>query len=331
RGTGEMRMTEAASGTSGRGAGTGVRRWTVAGIGLCEIARAGLGPPCAGDAAGCTDERPYLLVLQQDGDAVVTNGGIEARLNAGDIAVIDGTAARWTEVSARCRQLRLHLPQAWLRSRLPPGRLPPLHVVAGSAGLGSLLAGLLLKSLQVLRDEPGGLDPPAQVAVRDAVVGLVAAALTVAQSGGPDGAGHLHASPPAARLWPSLCAWIEARLPEPGLCPADVAQAHGISTRHLHRLFHNAGTSFGTFVRNQRLARCRADLADPRCAGLAVTTIAFRWGFSDSAHFSRSFKAAYGTTARAFRSRTHHPPLAGAEGGWVIAVADATAASSYRR
>lgn len=117
-------------------------------------------------------------------------------------------------------------------------------------------------------------------------------------------AGGRPSSPAAMVRWPALCTFIETRLREPSLCPDDVARGNGISTRHLHRLFRQAGTSFGTFVRDLRLARCRADLADPRCAALSVTAIAFRWGFSDSAHFSRSFKAAYGVTARAFRHRS---------------------------
>ena len=36
---------------------------------------------------------------------------------------------------------------------------------------------------------------------------------------------------------------------------------------------------------------------------LPLTEIAYRWGFNDSSHFSRSFKAAFGCTAREFRAR----------------------------
>jgi AraC-like DNA-binding protein len=34
-----------------------------------------------------------------------------------------------------------------------------------------------------------------------------------------------------------------------------------------------------------------------------ITEIAFLWGFSDSAHFSHSFRKEFGTSPRAFRSR----------------------------
>lgn len=95
---------------------------------------------------------------------------------------------------------------------------------------------------------------------------------------------------------------IEAFLSDPALCPARVAATHRISTRHLHRLFKQAGTSFSGYVRSRRLERCRDDLADPRLEGLPLTEIAYRWGFSDSSHFSRCFKVAFGCTAREFRA-----------------------------
>nr|WP_246657492.1 helix-turn-helix domain-containing protein [Cohaesibacter sp. CAU 1516] len=38
-------------------------------------------------------------------------------------------------------------------------------------------------------------------------------------------------------------------------------------------------------------------------ASKTITEIAFRWGFNDAAHFSRSFRRCYGEAARVFRSR----------------------------
>ena len=39
-----------------------------------------------------------------------------------------------------------------------------------------------------------------------------------------------------------------------------------------------------------------------------ITEIAMKWGFSDAAHFSRSFKAAFGISPHAFR-RARTSPL----------------------
>ena len=49
----------------------------------------------------------------------------------------------------------------------------------------------------------------------------------------------------------------------------------------------------------RRLARAREDLTD---SDLPVSTIAHRWGFSDPSHFTRSFKARYGSSPREYRT-----------------------------
>jgi len=38
--------------------------------------------------------------------------------------------------------------------------------------------------------------------------------------------------------------------------------------------------------------------------GKTITEIAFFWGFSDSAHFSRSFRRRFGISPRIFRAQT---------------------------
>lgn len=50
-----------------------------------------------------------------------------------------------------------------------------------------------------------------------------------------------------------------------------------------------------------RLERCREDLLDPVLSDRPVAAIAMRWGFTDAAHFSRVFKAAYGVTPSELR------------------------------
>ena len=250
-----------------------------------------------------TDEGPSL-VLQLAGTTMALAGSAPALLRPGDIALVEGGTAGWSSAgTGPCRQLWLPLRLASPPCRPQHGMLPQLRLLDGHTGLGALLARLL----HGLRDEESNLDAGGRAAVGNAIAGLIAAALRSSPSAADEAAPGPCPGSAAGARWPALCAVIEARLHEPGLCPDGVARSTGISTRHLHRLFHEAGTSFGTFVRNLRLARCSADLADPRCAGLSVTAVAFRWGFSDSAHFARSFKAAYGITARAFRQRRLSP------------------------
>ncbi|MGH2877715.1 MAG: helix-turn-helix domain-containing protein, partial [Solirubrobacteraceae bacterium] len=88
--------------------------------------------------------------------------------------------------------------------------------------------------------------------------------------------------------------YVRTHLSDPELGPASIALAYAISVRTLHALFEDADQSVAGLVRTERLGRCLEDLR--RRGGGSVTEIAFRWGFSDAAHFSRVFKRAFGAT-----------------------------------
>jgi AraC-like DNA-binding protein len=96
--------------------------------------------------------------------------------------------------------------------------------------------------------------------------------------------------------------FIETHLAEPSLSPSQIAAAIGVSVRHLHRIFLSKGHTVAGWIRGRRLQRCRSDLLNPRLSERNITEIAFFWGFSDSAHFSKSFKKEFGLSPRAFRS-----------------------------
>ncbi|CAL9335707.1 hypothetical protein GCM10010423_04360 [Streptomyces levis] len=91
-------------------------------------------------------------------------------------------------------------------------------------------------------------------------------------------------------------AYIDRRLTEPDLSPGSIARAHHISVRYLHKLFQNDGTTVGRWVRQRRLDSCRRELSRTRSRGITVAAVANRWGFPSPAHFSRTFREAYGMT-----------------------------------
>ncbi len=97
--------------------------------------------------------------------------------------------------------------------------------------------------------------------------------------------------------------YILANLDRGDLAPRDIAAANGISVRQLHRLFSGTGTTVSEWVRRLRLARCAADLRRADSASEGITAIAFRWGFNDSAHFSKAFRAEFGQSPRSYRAQ----------------------------
>jgi AraC-like DNA-binding protein len=97
--------------------------------------------------------------------------------------------------------------------------------------------------------------------------------------------------------------YILANLDGVDLSPRAIAAANGVSVRQLHRVFSATGTTVSQWVRKLRLARCAADLRGETGVAEGITNIAFRWGFNDSAHFSKAFRAEFGQSPRAYRAQ----------------------------
>jgi transcriptional regulator GlxA family with amidase domain len=103
-----------------------------------------------------------------------------------------------------------------------------------------------------------------------------------------------------------VLAFIDARLGDADLSPTSIAEAHYISVRSLYTLFETQQATPADWIRQRRLERCRRDLLDPAHADTPVSRIAARWGFASPAHFSRTFRDAYGLTPVEYRSNGHH-------------------------
>jgi AraC-like DNA-binding protein len=94
---------------------------------------------------------------------------------------------------------------------------------------------------------------------------------------------------------------ILARLTQPELNLAQIARLHHLTPRQVQRLFAREGTCFSDFVRDARLDRVRAALADPRQRHRRVLQIVLDNGFDDFSAFSRAFKRRFGTTPTEIR------------------------------
>lgn len=90
-------------------------------------------------------------------------------------------------------------------------------------------------------------------------------------------------------------AYIEAHLGDPGLTAARIADAVGISARHLSRVFAEDGTSVPRYVLGRRLERAHDLLSDPAATGVADAARAC--GFTAMPHFSHAFRTRYGVRA----------------------------------
>ncbi|MFE1897547.1 helix-turn-helix transcriptional regulator [Streptomyces yangpuensis] len=74
-----------------------------------------------------------------------------------------------------------------------------------------------------------------------------------------------------------------------------------MSRRRLYAILRQAGIRLEQWVISERLeAACRL-LASPHNAGLPVSAVAARCGFTSPSHFTRRFRETYGVTPREWR------------------------------
>lgn len=110
-------------------------------------------------------------------------------------------------------------------------------------------------------------------------------------------------SDPRANALAEVKEYVERHLGDSRLNPTAIAAAHYMSTRRLHYLFEDTEMTVTNWIKARRLERCRLDLMDPALGSRTITQIAARWGFVDSAHFSRAFRAAFGASPSKFREQ----------------------------
>jgi len=256
------------------------------------------GSPMAAERASCHLSAPavgdYLLAVHLRGTARASQDGRNVDLGPGDIALFDSTRPYSIAFRAggRFAHIIYQIPRASLDVRRQAGKVTALRVPATS-GPGRL-AFPYLRTLAA-SPWPAASEAPGPAFI-DVALDLVAGALRAA-------AGHRDQLPAHGARIHELKASALARLGDPGLSPESLARVSYISVRQLHRLFAREGLSFATWVREQRLRRCRDDLADPHLGHLAISEIAGRWGYRSPAHFTRAFSARFGVTPRELRRR----------------------------
>ncbi|MFD9052954.1 helix-turn-helix domain-containing protein [Streptomyces zaomyceticus] len=102
--------------------------------------------------------------------------------------------------------------------------------------------------------------------------------------------------------------FIRKNIAHPDLSPQMIAAAHHVSVRYLHRAFEDEANTVGRLILESRLEECRRDLTRAAREKISVAAIAHRWGFQHTAHFSRSFRSAYGMSPRDWISMNDTAP-----------------------
>ena len=233
----------------------------------------------------------YTFMVQRSGTCGVEQAGANAFLLPGDMLLFDNSQPYRLLFDQPFRQTVIQAPRACfgtmahdLERRLAQ-RLPP------SGGFGHLLAGFVQSLDEALPDTD---DSEAAVLV-DELFHLLAAQSAATRASHDRSAVSQHALLERAQRY------ARERIADPDLNLVAIARAQRVSPRTLQRTFASQGTGVMRWLRDERLARCAASLADPALAARAIADIAIANGLRDVAAFCRSFKARYGHTPGGWR------------------------------
>lgn len=240
----------------------------------------------SGYEAGRDVDPHCFLVLQQHGEMSIELGDRVLDLREGDLALLDSAQGMKMIPRGLFSHVSIHLPGERVK-HLEPSQFGKLSTT-GACGqlLGTIVRQVAAGELeQWARPEDGD-------GLQTALVGLLQSVVEYPSRDGSPGL-HLH----------EVQSLIQQRLDSPRLSPVALAEELGISSRQLYRLFESRGDSVCRYILRERLLKAALDLRNPAYSHRSITEIGTRWGFADSAHFSKTFKKQWGVTPRTYRAQ----------------------------
>lgn len=252
--------------------------------------------PCGGDrsSVNMAQDQDEILAIQLvvSGREKMQLGDKEFSLKPGDIFVWDNTQKMQFEVRERLHKISAIMPLQRLKDWMPSAwKDMPRQLFAGTPHNNILKSYML--SLSNTELDGSMMNDNALTETTIAMLANSMSSLSDIEDG-------------SVKFGQLQCIkdYIDRRLHDPELAPKSIAHANAISVRYLHWLFSETGNTVTQYIISQRLDRCKYDIANSMMSYKTITQIAYSWGFSDSAHFSKRFKMAYGSSPRDYRARS---------------------------
>jgi AraC-like DNA-binding protein len=241
-----------------------------------------------------TTEEQYLITIPRQSPVEFSQLGRDVRCDPGGFILERGDEPYRFSYGAANDLCVIKVAKPVLSEKLRSPDRFCARVFNGREGIGSLFTTMAQQIQRQTAAEPA-TDPLAGTVLGRHLVELLALTLdrsSEMESGATSSVREAH-----RRRAQSV---ILSQLSNPDLSPELVADRVGISKRYLHELFAEVNCTVSQFVREQRLRAARDLLQMPNPG--PMSDIAYRFGFSDQAQFSRLFKAMFGQTPSSYRA-----------------------------
>ncbi|MFJ2398114.1 helix-turn-helix domain-containing protein [Streptomyces sp. NPDC087843] len=280
------------SGRPGSAIGGAVRAYEVDGLAVGDIAATAQSMTRTQRLVDDADAHYLLLAMQVQGVGGITQGDHRTRLDPGDCVVLESRRGFELDFTGSFNLWVFAFPQRLVRLSEQEQRRLAARRVDGRTGL----AGVSRRALLDLAGNADELSRSQSAGALELANDLLVALLSEPLAESRQLAGSLQRTLPLR-----IKDHIDRNLADPGLDPAQVAAAFGISTRYLHKLFEPERETVAHYIRDLRLERVRLRLLDARFADRPISALAFDAGFGDLSGFNRAFKAKYGVSPRELR------------------------------
>jgi AraC-like DNA-binding protein len=228
----------------------------------------------------------FCLVIVSSGACVVSRGDTRLVLEHGNATLLSAAEPMSITSPAMSHSLTVSVPLSALVPRVADAKNAVMRPIPRGTEALNLLTAYLGFLNHEIASAPSDLWRHAVNHVYDLValaIGATDRVIDVAQDRGL----------PAARLR-AIKADVVDNVGHTDLSIDGVAARHGISPRHVRRLFEAGGTTFSEFVLEQRLTHAYRLLTDPSVCDRPISSIAFDCGFADLSYFNRTFRRTFG-------------------------------------
>jgi AraC-like DNA-binding protein len=237
------------------------------------------------------NETGYLkIVAPYVGCAGVEQKGRETWVTPDQWSIYDTTDSYAVANPVRVEHLIVMLPRERIAER--GVAIDPLMArrLGGSGGV----ARMALETMRSAWREVPGMSEPAARGVGDAIAQFVHLAML-------ELAGQHTALSQREALRERIKQHVGEHLGDPRLSVDGIALALNCSRRQLYNAFSEEADGVAGYILRRRLDACRQALEDRASGHRSLTDIAFGFGFSSMAHFSRVFRAQLGVPPSDYR------------------------------